>query len=102
MPGHGDPILQTFDQWMVRTNKRIARLERRQAQPGGGSTTLTGQVTLWVDDPGVPVPSGWVALDGGSYPEAQYPRLALLLGGAGTVTVPDVPAPAGLVYIMRV
>jgi hypothetical protein len=37
MPGHGDPILQTFDQWMVRVNKRLSRLERRQARVGGGT-----------------------------------------------------------------
>jgi hypothetical protein len=100
VPGHGDPILQTFDQWMVRVNKRLSRLERRQSRPGGG-TDVAGQVTLWVDDPGVPAPAGWVPLDGTSYPEEMFPRLAALLGGAGTVTVPDVPAPAGLMYIMR-
>ena len=95
MPGHGRPILQTFDDWVVRVNRRLSSLERRQAR----LSAVTGQVALWAT---AGVPDGWVALDGASYHPDQYPLLAALLGvTGGQVTVPDVQAPDGLIYIMK-
>lgn len=34
MPGHGERIIQTYEDWFVRINKRVQRLERRQGRFG--------------------------------------------------------------------
>lgn len=99
MPGHGERFIQTFDDWFVRINKRVQRLERRVARQATAAAVPAGSVMLWA---GPTVPTGWVPLDGGSYPAEQYPRLAAALDSStGTVFVPDVQAPDGLMYIVK-
>lgn len=34
MPGHGERFVETFDDWFVRINKRVQRLERRLGRAG--------------------------------------------------------------------
>lgn len=99
MPGHGERIVQTFDDWFVRINKRVQRLERRVSINNVAAAVPVGSVVLWA---GPVVPDGWLPLDGGSYPAAAYPRLAAALGSStASLFVPDVVAPDGLMYIVK-
>jgi hypothetical protein len=99
MPGHGERFIETFDDWFVRINKRVQRLERRVSINTVAEALPAGAVTLWA---GPVVPAGWLPLDGGTYPAADYPRLAAALGATtATVFVPDAVAPDGLMYIIK-
>ncbi len=51
MPGHGERIIQTFDEWVVRINKRVQRLERRLAQNGSGSGPAGVGISSIVESP---------------------------------------------------
>lgn len=54
---------------------------------GGGGTAErpVGEVTMWLG-PKASIPAGWLALDGSTFSDVEYPDLADLLG---TTTLPD-------------
>lgn len=114
MPGHGERFVETFDDWFVRINKRVQRLERRvsitlptaaaatlSAGAAGTSGVPTGAIIAWAT---ATPPAGWLLCDGSMLDQSLYPALARVLGADenGLVRLPHAVAPDHLVYLIKV
>lgn len=96
MPGHGERIIQTYEDWFVRINKRVQRLERRLAAlPSTGlpeptlltnsagfsgavyaMRTTSGVVQIWSASVSgsYPAGSGTIVVAGANLPQEFTPR----------------------------
>lgn len=101
MPGHGDPIVQTYSEWFTRINKRVARLERRMSRtPSTPDPTTIGNPpgvtgTIWAVKSGGVV-SVWagsaVQLTSGSIPVGTTDLIAT---GSGLIPAEYLPTQGG-------
>lgn len=110
MPGHGERIIQTYEDWFVRINKRVQRLERRLARVGTTPTPTPPTPTLITNPPGVTgtiwaiksddgVVSVWagtaVTLTSGSFPIGNTDLIA---SGSGLIPAQYLPTQGGNRY----
>lgn len=100
MPGHGEPIINTYAEWFTRINKRVARLERRMSRtptpptpttftaPGATGTIYAvksgGVVSIWA--------GSTVQLTSGSIPVGTTDLIAT---GSGVIPAQFLPTVGG-------